>query len=193
MVKPRIRMTGRRKGRTSTFTSTLAHAIARNVAKGARLDEAAAACGVAEPTLRKWLRIGSTDPSSPQADLVRLVTEAQGKHAVAMHGTVSKAGKREWKAAAESLRLANWSRYGQSRIEFHVAEELRGALDRLKLEFENEPATLERILACVAGVAGLDGTSSHAPGPSAGADSATGPVDPDATLGAAIGVPRPLV
>lgn len=165
--------------------------IARHVRAGAHLEEAATAAGVSRSSLQGWLLKGRLPEDTLERRLCEAVDTAQGTHATKMHGTISRAAKKQWKAAEASLKLSNQSRYGQGRIEFQVSLQLKAAIDRLRDEFTNEPQIFERILACVAGVDGGGGTPFASPGESSGATPAVGAVDPSQADPAAVGIPRP--
>lgn len=113
---------------------------------GAQIDEAAAAVGVSRASLQQWMVKGRIPGDTLERLLVEAVDQAQGLHASKMHGTISRAARKQWKAAEASLKLSNSSRYGQGRIEFTVSVQLQAAIGKLREEFAHEPATFERIL-----------------------------------------------
>lgn len=182
-----------RTGRPSKLTPALIAKIAKIVATGAQVDEAALAAGVNRATLQRWLAAGAHATDTLERALVEAVDEAQGKHAARCHGSISAAARKQWKAAQASLQLSNASRYGASRIEFHLSSQLQAAIERLKVEFENEPNTLDRILSCLAGSPGGGGTSGSPTPASGDAASTSSPADSAPPDAAAVGVPRPLV
>lgn len=184
-------MRTRRKGHPSKLTRELIARVARHVSTGAQIDEAAAAVGVSRASLQQWMQKGRTPGDSLERLLVEAVDQAQGAHAVACHRTLSRAAKKEWKAADASLVRSNQSRYGQGRIEFSVSIQLQAAIGKLREEFAHEPATFERILACLAGESREFGASSLAPSASGLAGAEERAVDPASTDGSPVGIPRP--
>lgn len=182
-----------RSGPKTKLTPRVIATIARHVRAGAHLEEAAAAAGVSRASLQSWLLKGKAPDDTLERRLTEAVEQAQGAHAASMHGTISRAARRTWKAAEASLRLSNASRYGQGRIEFNVSVQLQGALARLREEFSGEPTIYERILACIAGVDGGGGTASLAPLASASPAAEGGATDPASADAGAVGIPRPLM
>lgn len=185
-------MTRRRRGRPTSLTPELVAKIARWVAHGAHIDEAARAAGVSRSTLQLWLARGAQSADGLERQLVEAVDEAQGIHAVGCHEVVHRASKRNPKLALEHLKVSHQSRYAASRMELHVTSRLQAALDALKVEFEGEPV-LERILACLAGVHGGEGVEGSSLGEGSFAGAGGSPADPSQTDAAAVGVPRPLL
>ena len=180
-----------RTGPKLKLTPKVIAIIVRHVRAGAHLEEAAAAAGVSRSSLQSWLLQGKQPGESMARRLTEAVDEAQGKHAAAMHGTISRAAKKQWKAAEASLKLSNQSRYGQGRIEFTVSVQLQAALTRLQEEFANEPAIYERILACIAGSDGGGAASSLPAFEGASPATASGPADPSQADAGTVGIPRP--
>ena len=81
---------------------------------GASLKLAAGAAGISYETLRRWMREGEASDSSPYAELVSQILEAEGRMAVkCMAHIQNAAGKGTWQASAWILERRFPDLYGR--------------------------------------------------------------------------------
>lgn len=143
-------------GRKPLWTSEIEDAICtvlRNT--GCSMKDAAIKVGIAESTFHNRMALGEGDDAD---DADRLFSErvrkAQVDGKLMDLGTVSKAAMGgDWRAAAWRLERKFPNEFGP-RIRIHVEAEVGQMIQKLKEEFANEPALLERALSCLAGEKG---------------------------------------
>lgn len=104
----------KRPGRKHGLTSTVAAAIVEAVEAGAFQKDAAAAAGVSETTLYRWLQEGAKDGAHPELREFReSLTRARAHAKVSAIATLRRAASDDWRAAAFLLERAwpdEWGR-----------------------------------------------------------------------------------
>jgi hypothetical protein len=109
--------TGNPMGRPPKISTALIAAIAKTVAGGNYLDTAARLHGVDRVTFHHWMKKGHAQKRGLYRDFLNSLEQAQAEADSIDHGFIRSASGKDWKAAAEHLRLRNQSRYGRSRVE----------------------------------------------------------------------------
>lgn len=109
--------TGNPMGRPPKISATLITAIAETVRKGNYLDTAARFHGVDRVTFHNWMKKGHTQKRGLYRDFLNALEQAQAEADTIDHEFIRNASGKDWKAAAEHLRLRNQGRYGRSRVE----------------------------------------------------------------------------
>ena len=142
---------------------------------GALAQDAAAAVGIGKSTFYTWLAKGRAQRKGQYREFVDAIELAQSVRRSLLLGRVVGASneKKHWQAAAWVLQHTDAALFSP-KLRVHIETELRGALERLSQEFANEPDIYERILASIAGAAGVSGASGDpsAEGEGAGAQGA---------------------
>lgn len=152
--------------RNSKLTPALQKRICEELETGATLDTVAGVVGVRLATLRNWLSDGKAGKSKRHEDFALAVEETRS-------GVVQRLLKRaharttprdEGGEGVDPLPLlALLDRRYSPQVRVHVANELDALLDRLEVEFAQEPEILERVLRVCASEPG-DGAPTHARG-----------------------------
>ena len=186
----------KKSGRPPKLTPELIAEVAKVVGAGAPMDTAARYCGITRTDFHMWLKkaheLRRAGRRGRQLDFLNALEEAQSRADVSDHASIARAAQKDWKAAANHLRIRNPGRYSEQ-VNIVVKSQFTAVLDRIEQEFANEPDTLERALAAVAGE---DGSRTSVVAPNVSGDGeAEGGGEPDAdslaAVVAAAGVPRP--
>lgn len=109
--------TGNPMGRPPKISATLIAAIAETVRKGNYLDTAARLHGVSRVSFHEWMKKGHAQKRGLYRDFLNALEQAQAEADTIDHEFIRAASGKDWKAAAEHLRLRNQGRYGRSRVE----------------------------------------------------------------------------
>jgi hypothetical protein len=107
----------RGRGRPTKLTPELIERVARVVRVGNYLDTAARYCGISKGDFYNWLKRGHAQKRGIYRDFLNALEEAQAAADVRDHAYIAEAAKKDWRAAAEHLRLRNQARYGSRRLE----------------------------------------------------------------------------
>lgn len=107
----------RKRGRPTKLTPELIERVAGVVRVGNYLDTAARYCGIDKVTFYSWMKRGHAQRSGIFRDFLNALEEAQAAADVRDHAHIAKASQKDWRAAAEHLRLRNQSRYNRSSME----------------------------------------------------------------------------
>jgi len=114
---PYLKRPRAKRGAPETITEELVDRIAEVVAAGNYLDTAARYCGVPTSTFYSWMKRAHEEKSGVYRYLLDELEKAQAKADVRDHAHIANASVRDWKAAAEHLRLRNSGRYRAARVE----------------------------------------------------------------------------
>lgn len=121
------------------------------LARGNRLDTAAAAVGIARSTLHEWLRKGRKEPKGVYGVFVAKAEQAMALAEADAVNTVTIAGAAHWQARAWWLERKfpeQWGRRDTHLVQTQVKGELEGMLN--KLQSTLSPEEYERVLAIIA-------------------------------------------
>lgn len=109
--------TGNPMGRPPKISPDLIRRIADTVRKGNYLDTAARLHGVSRVSFHEWMKRGHAQKRGLYRDFLNAMEQAQAEADTIDHEFIRNASGKDWKAAAEHLRLRNQGRYGRSRVE----------------------------------------------------------------------------
>lgn len=132
-------------GRPTKLSADLQARIVRQLRAGGYVETAAAACGVAKPTLYAWLRQGNAEEAGPHRDFLNAVDEAIALAEQRDVSRIDRAASKDWRPAAWRLERRNPRRWG-ARVQLSIQEELEGFRDHLETTLD--AATFQRV--CVA-------------------------------------------
>jgi hypothetical protein len=104
------------------LTPELIERVARVVRAGNYLDTAARYCGVSKVDFYAWMKRGHAQKRGIYREFLNALEEAQAAADVRDHALIAKAAEKDWRAAAEHLRLRNQARYGMRRVEVTGAD-----------------------------------------------------------------------
>jgi len=112
----------RGRGRPTKLTPELIERVAAVVRAGNYLDTAARYCGVSKQDFYTWLKRGHSQKRGIYRQFLDALEKAQAAADVRDHALIAKAAEKDWRAAAEHLRLRNQARYGLRRVELTGAD-----------------------------------------------------------------------
>lgn len=88
------------RGRPAKLTTQLQTRIVSAISKGCTYKQAAIACGIAEQTLYKWLRLGRRNEDAKCKKLAVAVAEAENDRIVSLLDIVTGHAAKDWRAGA---------------------------------------------------------------------------------------------
>ncbi len=91
----------RRRGRPCGLTPQKEKCLFNAIRQGLTYRQAAALAGISYMTFNRWKKRGALDDAPPELrDFCDHIAEAEAKAALACVSTISKAGRRDWRASA---------------------------------------------------------------------------------------------
>lgn len=142
-----------RRGRPPRLTEELQTAICLAIrTTKMSLADCAESSGVSIAAVYKWLEKGKKAKRGPYRDFFVEVRRARADGTKMLLARIAKAGQepKHWQANVALLSMTE-PQYAP-RVRMAVEEQLVEAVERLKVEFSNEPQILERALAAIAGI-----------------------------------------
>lgn len=135
-------------GRRPKLTPELQAAICEKISAIGGGDELffADACrlaGVGVSTAYLWLKKGREQRRGKFRDFLEACEHARTQSFVGPLAKIRQAGNRDWKALEAWLRIAHPKR-ANPQVQVHISSEFDAGLDRLAVEFKDEPDILER-------------------------------------------------
>jgi hypothetical protein len=127
---------------------------------GATVEEVAASCDIDDSTIHRWQKRGREDIEAGRetlhGDFFRKLQRARAERRLAAMADIRVQGKDDWRAVRWLLQVEDPVRFAENATRMHVTEDYSRAIDRLKRTFADDPRSLERALAAIAGDAGED-------------------------------------
>lgn len=117
---------------------------------GNYFETACAVAGIDKTTGYLWLKKGAKQTRGAFRDFSNSVEKAQHEAEAVLVGRIVAHGKEQWQANAWMLERKFPEKYGQ-RIRLTIDRELTDAVQRVEVEFRDEPQLLERALRALAG------------------------------------------
>lgn len=186
---------GRRSG---VDDKALVQQILDEIKLGASNKDACLLAGISPEAFMAWIRKGNAKPKSKYGKFVNQLLGARAERRKSYKIQIQRAaldrkvGERhvagDWRATAFLATVVEKDEFGP-RVHLIVEDQLRSAIERLKKEFANDDAILERALSAVAGEARDGGTADAAARTSLAFSGISEESDPASTLSAAAGVP----
>ncbi len=146
-------------GRKTKLTVAVHQQICSYIATGAYKEHAAAAAGVPARTLHEWLSRGSgPDADEPYISFADDVRKAEGKDVVTTTAVITKAEKKDWKAAAWKLERKFPKQFGAKlNIQTEVQDGVMKVLEMARPHCDPEHyAGFVKALAVAADIEGVD-------------------------------------
>lgn len=139
----------RKRGQPTKLTPEVQAEICKRIQLLATLREAIADLELDESTVFGWLRRGEAEKQGRYFHFFKAYRAALARRAMNAKMQIIAHAKKHFAAADRALQLADPTTVPQVRI--HVTHELNNAIERLCQTFNDEPETLRRALAAIAG------------------------------------------
>lgn len=148
--------------RPTAWTAELQAAFCEHIRAARTVEEACKAVSISTTTYWNWCDAGRAG-QSPYVGFLAAVEKAKRDRVQALADMVTKAGRKDWRAADRMLQVLAPKEYAP-RIRVHLEEEFSRAISRVQAAFAGEPDVLDRVLAALAGELGESGPAAAAGG-----------------------------